>query len=382
MLRLPVGLSGRIGVALSGGGDSVALLHLLREAGHAVEAATVDHRLRPESGDEARRVGADCAALGVPHRILVWEHAAPRGNVMEAAGRARHDLLCAWARERGLSAVALAHTADDQAEQLLIGLSRAAGIDGLCGMRADWSEGGVRWLRPLLGAGRAALRDWLTARGIGWVEDPTNADARYLRVRMRAALAGLAHLGLTTERLAESAAHLAEARAALVAAAAEAAGRVFREQAGALQLDRAALAALPPETARRLLRAAVLWLSGRRHAPRAGALARLLSAALAGRAATLHRCRLSGGWLAREERGDPDPRWQADVPAGLSLRPLGAEGLRAAPRWRETGLPRHVLAASPALWRGATLVAAPCAGLGLSPEVRWFPTFAEFVATH
>lgn len=387
MLRLPEGFRGRIGVALSGGGDSTALLHMLREAGHPVEAATVDHRLRAESGDEARRVARDCAALGIAHRILVWERAGadddlPGGNLMEAASAARRALLAAWAQGRGLDAVALAHTADDQAEQLLIGLSRAAGIDGLAGMRADWVEAGTRWLRPLLGAGRGVLRDWLASRGISWIDDPTNADPRYLRVRMRHALAQLAPLGLTPARLAASTAHLAEARAALVAAAAAVAPRVCHEAAGALRLDGPALAALPPETARRLLRAAVQWLSGRRHAPRAEALARLMAAVAGGRAATLHGCRLRGGWLAREAAAGPDPRWHVDLPEGLALRPLGPEGLRAATGWRATGLPAHVLAVTPSLWRGGVLVAAPLAGFGPPVPVGLWPAFAEFVAAH
>ena len=381
-LHLPPGLSGPIGVALSGGGDSVALLHLLRAAGHRVEAATVDHGLRPESADEAAAVAADCARIGIPHRVLPWNHGATvPGNLMEAARLARRALLSDWAAERGLAAVALGHTADDQAEALLIGLSRAAGIDGLCGMRADWTTGGVRWLRPMLGITRSDLRLWLTGQAIAWIEDPSNGNDRYLRARVRKALATLSPLGLTPDRLAASAAHLAQARAALDAAVAEAAARVCHEEAGALRIDAVGFAALPEEIARRLLRAAILWLTGADHAPRAAALARLAQAVVQGRDATLAGCRLKRGWLARQP-GWPDPRWQMAVPPGLERRALGAEGLRACPDWRASGLPRHVLEVTPALWQGGTLIAAPSAAFGLRTDATCTPAFGAFLLSH
>ena len=159
---LPAGVT--IGVALSGGGDSTALLHLCLTAGFAVEAVTVDHRLRPESAAEAAAVGDWCRALGVRHEVRVWEHGAVSGNLMDAARRARMGLICDWAKARGIGVVALGHTRDDQAETVLMGLARAAGIGGLSGMRREFDQGGVRVHRPLLAAGREELREWLRGR--------------------------------------------------------------------------------------------------------------------------------------------------------------------------------------------------------------------------
>ena len=107
------------------------------QAGLRVEAVTVDHRLRAESAAEAAGVAAACAELGVPHQVRVWDHGPVTGNLMDAARRARMALIGDWAQDARASAhVALGHTRDDQAETLLMGLARRAGIDGLCGHAA------------------------------------------------------------------------------------------------------------------------------------------------------------------------------------------------------------------------------------------------------
>ena len=143
-----------VGVAVSGGSDSVALLHLTWRAaaatGAKVFAVTVDHTLRPESGAEAQGVSELCEGLGVPHDVLVWRHGDIAGNLPDQARRARYDLIAGWARDRGIGHVGLGHTMDDQAETVLIGLARAAGVDGLSGMRLLWQDRGLTWARPLL----------------------------------------------------------------------------------------------------------------------------------------------------------------------------------------------------------------------------------------
>lgn len=383
---LPTGET--IGVAVSGGGDSIALLHLARAAGFAVQAVTVDHRLRPESADEAARVAADCAALGVGHEVRVWEHGRVAGNLMDAARQARMALIADWARTRGIGVVALGHTRDDQAETVLMGLARAGGLAGLSGMRAGWEEGGLRFCRPLLGAGRAELRDWLAGQGIAWIDDPTNDNDRFTRVKARKALSALAPLGITAERLAEVARHLAEAQAALSVQLAEVGRRLIREAAGALQID-AGLWAEPLELQRQLVQAALVWMAGPAGKPRAADLARLMAAMAAGRDATLSGCRFRKGWLCREPRalGGPvaagrvwDGRWQ--VTGSGEVRALGAEGLRQCKDWRATGLPRHVLEVTPALWQGEALVSAPLAGLAAGSEARIIRPFHLFGLSH
>lgn len=364
--QLPAGKT--IGIAVSGGGDSTALLHLALAAGLKVEAVTVDHRLRPESAAEAAGVAADCADLGVPHAVLVWEHGPVAGNLMDAARRARMGLILTWARERRLAHVALGHTRDDQAETLLMGLSRQAGIAGLSGMRRRWVEAGVTLHRPILDAGRAELRDWLRARGIAWVDDPTNDDPRFSRVKARRVLAALAPLGITAEGLASVAAHLAEAQEALAVQVRAAAADV-RPAAGALQIG-AGLWERPAEVRRQVILAALRWLNGADYAPRAAEVERLIAAMAAGRDATLAGCRFRKGWLMREARalGGPFPvgdlwdgRWRVTGAKG-EVRALGAAGLRQCGDWRALGLPRAVLEVTPAVWHGDLLVSAPLAG--------------------
>jgi tRNA(Ile)-lysidine synthase len=227
----------------------------------------------------------------------------------------------------------------------------------------------VRLYRPLLDAGRAELRDWLRARGIPWVEDPTNEDIRFSRVKARAALAALSPLGITGERLAAAAGHLASAQEVLAAGVASAAARHVVRTAGALRVS-PTLADEPMEVRRLLMMRAVHWLSGERYPPRSDDLARFSGAVLAGRAATLAGVRTKAGWMMREPRavGQPvavdrlwDRRWRVTGPPG-EVRALGTGGLRQCRDWRLAGLPREVLAVTPGVWHGETLVSAPLAG--------------------
>lgn len=395
---------GRRGVAVSGGGDSLALMHLMARAaareGWALHAVTVDHRLRPEAAEEAALVARHCAALGVPHQVVAWQHGGTiAGNLMAAARQARYGLLAAWARDSGIAEVALAHTADDQAETLLMGLSRAAGLAGLSGMRPVWTEGGIRFHRPLLDISRASLRVWLVRQGLSWADDPSNSNPRYTRVKARQVLQALAPLGISAGGLAETARHLARAQAVLRRTTAGAAEALTRAEAGALRIDRAGFAALEPELGRLLLDAALRWLTGEAHAPRAAALARLQAALAAGRAATLAGGRLvprgAAVWLVREAKAlgpavAPDALWDgrwrltggAESAPGLALAALGAEGLWACPDWREAGLPREVLQATPALWQGETLITAPLAGFGAGWQANLADAWPASILSH
>lgn len=376
LIRAALPADQTIGVALSGGGDSTALLHLCLAAGLRVEAVTVDHRLRSESAAEAEAVGAECRRLGVPHEVSVWEHGVVAGNLMDAARRARVGLIRDWARDRRIGVVALGHTRDDVAETVLMGLARSAGVAGLSGLRPEWQEGGVRFVRPLLQAGRGELRDWLRARGIAWVDDPTNENDRFTRVKARKALAALDPLGITAARLAEVAANLARVQEALAVQVGEA-GRAVDEQAGALRFG-PEVWSHPVEVQRQVVVAALLWLTDADYAPRAQAVERLRAALSAGLDATLAGCRARRGWLMREPRalGNPvavgqpwDGRWLVEGPAG-EVRALGAEGLRQVADWRNTGLPREVLLVTPGVWEGERLLAAPLAGVSAGWQAR------------
>ncbi|HWG84661.1 MAG TPA: tRNA lysidine(34) synthetase TilS [Deinococcales bacterium] len=174
---------GRVLVALSGGGDSTALLVLALESGPPVVAAHLDHAMRPASGEEAARVSELCTRLGVELRServdVPAVAAARRWSPEDAARRVRYDFLSRAAREAGCVAVLTGHTLEDDAEtvllQLLRGTARATGIPPRQG----------RVLRPLLGVRREALRELLRERAIGWVEDDSNSDAVYTRNWLR-----------------------------------------------------------------------------------------------------------------------------------------------------------------------------------------------------
>ncbi|MEQ1639906.1 MAG: tRNA lysidine(34) synthetase TilS, partial [Novosphingobium sp.] len=203
---------GRLGVAVSGGPDSLALLLLAHAAlPGRVAAATVDHGLRAESAAEAGFVADVCARLGVPHAILQVELA--KGNVQAEARAARYAALAGWIAAAGLAALATAHHADDQAETLLLRLNRGSGVAGLAGVRAKGLIPGTRLplLRPVLGWRRAELAKLVA--GLDAVQDPSNTDDRFDRARLRKALAGVDWLDASA--LAQSAAHLADADAAL-----------------------------------------------------------------------------------------------------------------------------------------------------------------------
>jgi len=375
----------RVGVAVSGGGDSTALLLLARrwadERGGLIRAATVDHGLRPEAAGEAAQVAARCARLGLEHRVLNWRGWRGVGNLQAEARKARYRLLADWARQNRLQAVALGHTRDDQAETVLMRLARGSGVDGLSGIAPRRRADGVLWLRPLLEVSRDRLRAFLKAQGVDWLEDPSNADRRFARVNTRRALDSLAPLGIGRAQLADTAARLRAAREVLEQATHAAARDLARVRAGGVLAGRDAFLALPAEIRRRFLAHCLKWVSTAAYAPRHAALLRAEADIAARRKATLHGCLIAPEGddfvIAREYAAVAgcevaageiwDGRWRILGPAGaaesgLRTRALGENGLKSVPEWRNTGFSRALLLSSPALWRGGDLVAAPLAG--------------------
>lgn len=286
----------RIGIAVSGGPDSMAMLLLAAAARpHAIEAATVDHALRAESRSEAEMVGGVCDRLGVPHAILAAEwDAKPTSAIQERARAERYRLLARWAQERGLAAVATAHHLDDQAETFVMRLARGAGVRGLAGMRGAATVPGseVPLLRPLLSWRRPELEKVCDDAGIEPAVDPSNADEQFERVRVRRAMGG-AHW-LDAEAIAASAANLAEADAALGWATEQEWQRAatVTESEISYRPD-----AAPPEIRRRIVTRAVASLAseGEGGDLRGREIDRLLGALHAGGKATLRGVLCTGG---------------------------------------------------------------------------------------
>lgn len=381
----------RLGVAVSGGGDSTALLHILTQCFDPGQvelfAATVDHGLRPEAADEAREVGVLARRLGISHEVLRWQGWDGAGNLQDQARRARYRLLADWAKSHAIAVIALGHTADDQAETVLMRLARSSGVSGLSAMPARRAIHGITVFRPLLGISRAELRDYLTRNDVAWVDDPSNDDLRFDRIKARRALEVLEPLGITARSLADVARNMRQAREALDWHCFLAARDLVVINGGNVVLDLSKFRTLPEEIARRLLLRALMWISGAEYPPRSAPMRDALKAIQYGQSLTLSGCRVlrQGGqvWICREFNAvrnthSPcahiwDGRWQmSGVDSDrCEVRPLSQHGLSQCADWRETGVPNAALIASPAIWKGDDLVAAPLAGManGWSAEL-------------
>jgi tRNA(Ile)-lysidine synthase len=380
-LCLPGPLPARIGVGVSGGSDSTALLILLARWGqqHDVEvlAATVDHGLRVEAAAEAQKVAKLCRELKIDHQTLHWQDWEGKGNLQDQARQARRDLLGIWARDHQVSAIALGHTQDDQAETVLMRLVRGSGVDGLAGMARSSLYGGLRYFRPLLGVRRQRLRDILTDKAIAWSDDPSNDDTQFDRIKIRKLMAELA---VSTQGLAETAERMQEARSFLEAQTFNLAqGIATVTKAGDVKIDLAQFSKQPLEMRQRLLAHSLKWVASSPYRPRLEGLQRLLAAIEVGQKSTLLGCvcetTKSGHIIVSREYSAVkdascgvdqvwDHRWKAN---GLELAPpctiaaLGEAGLAQCPAWRETGLLRASLLASPSIWNSGVLVSAPIA---------------------
>jgi tRNA(Ile)-lysidine synthase len=380
---LMAGQSGPLGLAVSGGSDSTALLYLASRAGIALRVATVDHGLRAESAAEAQAVARLCAQMGHAHDTLRWQGWDGRGNVQDRARRARRTALADWAGAHSLGAVALAHTQDDLAEGLILRLARGAGVDGLAAMQPRFVGQGAVFVRPLLWAARADLRRYLHAVGGSWIDDPSNEMTKFDRIRVRKAMPDLAQLGLSAQVLAGVAQHMAQARRALEDGT-DAIARDVISQAGGIITLAKGWQSSAPELQRRLIQRCVLWLAPADYAPRGAALTAAIARIHAGAPTQLggaHFLPHAGQTLAfREARraGPPvaasqvwDNVWRVVTESSNNfkqLRALGAGGLTAWPEWRNLGLPRAALLSVPSIWAADTLIATPFhTNLGQNP---------------
>lgn len=298
-------------VAISGGSDSTGLLLALQRAiktqrfphRHSLTAATVDHDLRPGSAEEAQQVATLCKSLGIPHSIECWTDEKPRHGLSAAARQARYHLLAKAADNLGADVIVTGHTLDDQIETVAMRADRSSeGALGLAGMAPATLYARRLWiLRPFLRTRRTAIRTYLTVLGQPWIDDPSNEDPRYERVRIRQAAPAV---DLDVIRQA------ADHRAALSSAALkwlDAAATCLPGLTVKIDLDNAPAPA--PETRDHALATLVAILGGRSHRPATESLARLASALESGGD---FRLTLSGSlalrrgnhlFLLRERRG-------------------------------------------------------------------------------
>lgn len=391
----------RVGVAVSGGGDSVALLRALHQAfehvGPQVFAASVNHGLRPEAATECAFVHDLCQSLKVPHTTLAWDGTTAQGNLQAAAREARYRLLATWAQKNGITHVFLGHTADDQAETVMMALGRGAGPDGLSGMRPEMTRNGINYLRPYLHVTRAALRRSLRDIGQSWMDDPSNEDMAYQRVRLRQLLPVLSDAGVPLEAFGQVAENMAAVSDMLQSKTQALLDAHVIADRGDYLIRQDVWMRCGPEECRRLVTRIIKDIAGPNAAPRRAEQAEVLKRLRRAEPATLAGCRLTLGWgmvrFAREYRTVQDTtsstdqiwdgRWRLDGPHAPDLRiaALG-EGLSACPEWRQTGVPAASLRATPAVWRGDILIAAPIAGHAAGWTAQIVADSASSTASH
>jgi tRNA(Ile)-lysidine synthase len=250
-------------LAVSGGPDSVALMLLaVRWSGRettSIEVATVDHGLRNESRQEAETVGRWAESLGFPHHILSWEGEKPKTRIQERAREARYCLLEKCASRIGADHVVTAHHADDQAETVLLRLTRGSGPAGLAGMAAFTSLGKATLARPLLGVVKADLVSLCEAAGQPFFRDPSNDDPAFARTKLRKLRDTLNAEGLDRASLLRLARRAARAEAALAKTAESTRAGLAAERSGSgVRISVAALVGVPEEIFLRILEAEIL----------------------------------------------------------------------------------------------------------------------------
>jgi tRNA(Ile)-lysidine synthase len=393
----------RCALSVSGGSDSTALMVLLAEwisetnrYFDCFTLLTVDHRLRPESPAEAQAVANQAAALGFRHATLVWEGEKPKTGLQVAARVARYSLMADYARAHDIGLILTAHTQDDQAETLLMRLARGSGLDGLSAMAAITplqDDESLLIARPLLEVPKARLQASLRQRGIGWIEDPSNASPLFERVRLRAAKPALDELGLTSGMLVLSAHRLQRVRRALdrwVTDVLEpAAGIVEAHPCGFFNVDRNRLRGLPEEIVGRALDRLIAAAGGAGETvplSKLEAIVREVTSSRSIGAWTLARAKLSATadrlLIEREPGRDAlpalrlapgdaalwDGRFRVVACAGIGerveVRALGVDGLRELRARLDipSGLPVASLRAVPSFWGGDRLLAVPPLG--------------------
>ena len=376
-----------VGVAVSGGSDSVALLLALSKIISAknLKAVTVDHGLRADAASEAAWVSQLCVTMGVDHNTLKVNNLAPGPNLQARARDVRYSLLAKWGQNCDI--ICLGHSQTDVAETFLMRLSRGSGIDGLAAMVSDWDCQNLSWARPFVGFSREELRGYLKANNQAWCDDPSNDDLQYKRVQIRQSQNHLDQLGLTTSRLAKTANRMSDVKKALTFALKNIRPQLMRNDLGDVLLDRVKLAEIPTEFSERIMAEALCWVGQQSYRPRNLSLRRAIVTKIT---RSLHGCVVipqSDNFLRitrehkiveSEEVSCPaiwDGRFYApSYGKGYKIKSLGRVGLSACSDWRSANRPQTALIVSPSIWKGDQLISAPLANFGKKDDVEVLPT--------
>jgi tRNA(Ile)-lysidine synthase len=394
-----------IAVAVSGGADSMALTLLaakwVQDNGGSLSALSVDHGLRSESAAETRQVANWLGSRGIDHHCLSWTGVKPHTALQVRARTARYDLLNDWCRQNRVLHLLLAHHQEDQAETFLLRLGSGSGMDGLAAMAAIVEKPAMRLLRPLLGIPKARLRATLEAASQPWLEDPSNENTAFERIRIRKSLPDLMAAGMTVQGLTETASRMARARVALEAGASQLlAGCCALHPAGYARVQGLTLFSAADEMSLRALARVLMCVGGGDYGPRLQKLEHLhekmkaafIDGPVGWKGATLAGCRVlpikdsaaAGDFLiCREGRALPEPQqvngaleldWdnrfrlrlrgpKSSLFQDTMLQPLGRSGwnslLVQAPEMRAASMPVPARTTLPALVDGQGVVAVP-----------------------
>ncbi|MEM7425570.1 MAG: tRNA lysidine(34) synthetase TilS [Pseudomonadota bacterium] len=375
---------GRLALAVSGGRDSTALLLLaarILDIGK-LHVLTVDHKLRPEAAGEAALVKNLAGRFGLAHTTLEWLGEKPETGIQAAARDVRYALMTGWCREHGYSSLVTAHTLDDQAETVLMRLKRGSGVDGLAAMAPESWRAGVCLLRPLLDVTRSQLTEFLERNGQGWIDDPSNEDQEFERIRLRKNWTLVEDIGLTREHLARAAMKLGRARAALEHAAAsllEASCTV--SDLGIASIRRKSFQAAPEELRLRALSRCLQAIGGADRPAKEDSLERALHwlGSAGSGAITLAGCRLAtqaGETVIARELGrisqtaiavadDREVFWDnrfrisaSGITSVLTAAPVGKDGWASLKAVRPA-IPAFAGRSLPALWHDDHIIAVP-----------------------
>jgi len=408
-------------LAVSGGPDSMALMHLacrwlrlVQRDRSAFSVVTVDHGLRPQSREEAEFVAREAKKLGFVHATVRWTGEKPKTRIQSTARSARYDLLEDYCRSRSIPCLITAHTRDDQAETFLMRLRRGSGLDGLAAMAPTSKWKNVSVVRPLLGMSKARLIVYARLHAIPFVADPSNENLRFERARIRAAFKAFAAAGITPSALVRSVFRLQRSREALTQVAESFLDKYFK--VGALaqgELPRDEFNKLPPDLALRVLARVLTLLSGRQKPLRLAKLEHVFERL------SLDHCKITFGGCLIVAQGDrlrfyresgrigaePTPVkpgqsviWDGrfiltfgpKLDDNVTVRYLGAKGwITYRKELKSHKVPSEInrlaALATPALWKGKELQSAPLLGFtasrsaGLETRTSLVPGLVRFV---
>ena len=263
------------GIAVSGGSDSMALLHILTDWESAAKpnifVASIDHGLRSESISEVEFVKKICEKKKVEHVSLAphTKLSKAQGNLQDNARSARYQLLEKWAISKNLQCILIGHTLDDQEENLLMRFFRGSGVDGLVSMEEVVIRNEILWIRPLLKSRKEDLRNYLRNNNYSWIDDPSNFDDKYQRVKVRTLLQQLKSNNIIASNFVKTADHMLRAsKLSKETAISSSKSLLSCNGVGQITFEGRKFSKLFEDTQYRILAGIISWFSGVFYKPR------------------------------------------------------------------------------------------------------------------